>query len=116
MKTVTSASSGTFLQSRVTEVATLPSAPVDHKGLGTPLSASLDSPDMTSPAEPTGPRVAKVDHQADLLDALGEANLGRGVPVVVLIGGAAGVDQADSDAWLPLVRDGVVRPAADLGA
>jgi hypothetical protein len=71
---------------------------------------------MTSPAEPTGPPVARVDRQADLLAALSGANLGRGVPVVVLIGGAAGLGDADAEAWLHLVRDGVLRPAANLGA
>ncbi len=81
-----------------------------------PLPASLDSADMTSPAAPAGPRVAKVDRQADLLAALADAQMGRGVPVVVLIGGAAGLGETDAEAWLPLVRDGVMRPAADLRA
>jgi hypothetical protein len=71
---------------------------------------------MTSPAGPAGPPVARVNHEADLLGALSEARLGRARPVVVLIGGAAGLGGADAEAWLPLVRDGVMRPAADFAA
>jgi hypothetical protein len=71
---------------------------------------------MTSPAGPGGPPIARVNHQADLLAALSEARMGRAMPVVVLIGGAAGLGDIDAEAWLPLVRDGVMRPAADLGA
>jgi hypothetical protein len=71
---------------------------------------------MTSPSEPAGPPVATVDRQADVLAALAEAGVSRGQPVVVLIGGAAGLGAADAEAWLPLVRDGVLKTAADLGA
>src|SRR5512141_516561 len=114
MKTVTSGSSGTFLLSPLPRCERYRVRTPTTRGLASPL-ASLDSPDMTSPAGPAGPPVARVNHQADLLAALSEARLGRAMPVVVLIGGAGGLGDADAEAWLPLVRDGVMRPAADLG-
>lgn len=77
-----------------------------------PLAGCLDSHAMTG----GGPKVATIERSADLPRVLDGAGIRHAGPVIVLIGGAGGLDADLAEALLPVVRDGVVAAAAAVGA
>lgn len=62
------------------------------------------------------PHLIDVSDGAALGVALANAGLGRGRPVVVLIGGAANLDSTESVDLESIVRDGVIATAQAAGA
>ncbi|MDP8904535.1 MAG: hypothetical protein M3N29_04360, partial [Chloroflexota bacterium] len=71
---------------------------------------------MTSTRLPSGTRLAEVADPAALATGLAGIGLRPAQPVIVLIGGAAGVEEAMLDRLYPAVRDGVLATAAAAGA
>ena len=62
------------------------------------------------------PQVTVIAPHAELLPQLADANVPSGRPVVILFGGAAGIEEEAGQRLYTLIRDGIVKTAVEIGA